>query len=526
MKVLITDDEIQIRKGLRLKVDWEEEGFQLVEEASNGKEALEILQTKDIDIVITDMRMPIMDGVELAKRCHQDFPHVKVIVLSGYSDFDYVRNSLQQGVKDYLLKPVAPDELLEALRKIRKEVEEEKRKQVEIAQMSRLVHSHLQELQEQFILHLAKEERLQLPIVIGRLQQLQLEELANENAKVQFITVEIRESDDPKRPEELRIPFQLLCKEIAKKQKATYVFTDPSYPNMVQFLQLIDSNTSVINQLVLQIQQNVKKLLKLETVIGIGTIVKGLSAYRSGYISSLLAWSQSQLGSKSQIMDQSATSEEVFDFSPDFERRITNAIENVNLAAFKDNLQIVLEGSEGHSVMSFSFAANQVLFMLGSLAKKYDVETKDIQNTIWNCQQNIWKLYAQHKVQEDLIQLASLIIEKVRLARFSNKKLIDSIRHYLDQHYTSEISLTTLSTLFHINSAHLSETFKHHVGQNFSDYLVNLRMNHAKQLLKDKQLKIIDVSNLVGFSNSGYFSTVFKKHFGQTPVEFRNSIGE
>lgn len=524
MKVLITDDEIQIRKGLRLKVDWEEEGFQLVEEASNGLEALEILQTQDIDIVITDMRMPIMDGVELAKRCHQEFPHVKVIVLSGYSDFDYVRNSLQQGVKDYLLKPVAPDELVEALRKIRKEIEEEKRKQNEISQMTRLVHSHLQELQEQFILHLAKEERLQLPIVIERLQQLQLEELANE--KVQFLTVEIRERHNPNRLEELRVPFQLLCKEIAQQEKATYVFTDPSFPNMVQFLQLVGSNSSAANHFVLQIQQNVNKLLKLETVIGIGTIVNGLTEFRSGYISSLLAWSQSQLGAKSQIIDQTTASEEVFDFSPDFERRISKSIENVDFAAFKDNLQMVLDGTDGRSVMSFSFGANQVLFMLGSLAKKYDVETKDIQNTIWNCQQNIWKLYSQHKVKEDLIQLASLIIEKVRLARFSNKKLIDSIRHYVDQHYASEISLTTLSALFHINSAHLSETFKHQVGHNFSDYLVNLRMNHAKQLLKDKQLKIIDVSNLVGFSNSGYFSTVFKKHVGQTPVEFRNSIGE
>ncbi|MEC1522141.1 response regulator [Neobacillus niacini] len=521
MKVLIVDDEIQIRKGLRLKVDWDEEGFQLVEEASNGEEALGILQTKAIDVVITDMRMPIMDGVELAKRCHQEFSHVKVIVLSGYSDFDYVRNSLQQGVKDYLLKPVAPDELVEALRKIRKEVTDEKRKQAEIAQMSRLVHSHLQELQEQFILHLAKEEVLQLPIVTERLQQLQLEELANENGKVQFITVEIRESHGSNRLEELRLPFQLLCKEIAQQQKTAYVFTDPSYPNMVQFLTLIESNSPSTDQFVQHIQVNINKLLKLETVIGIGAIVNGLSEYRSGYISSLLAWSQSQLGSKSQVMDQSAASEEFFDFSPDFEKRITNSIENLDFTAFKDNLQMVLEG---RSVMSFSFAANQVLFMLGSLAKKYDVETKDIQNTIWNCQQNIWKLYSQHKVKDDLIQLASLIIEKVRLARFSNKRLIDSIRHYLDQHYASEISLTTLSSLFHINSAHLSETFKHHVGQNFSDYLVTLRMDKAKQLLKDKQLKIIDVSNLVGFSNSGYFSTVFKKHFGQTPVEFRNSI--
>jgi two-component system, response regulator YesN len=525
MKVLIADDEIQIRKGLRLKLDWEEEGFQIVDEAANGKEALEILQTKDIDVVITDMRMPIMDGVELAKRCHQEFPRVKVIVLSGYSDFEYVRNSLQQGVRDYLLKPVAPDELVETLRKVRKEVEEEKRKQVETAKLNQLAHSNLQEMQEQYILHLVKEERLQLPIVKERLHQLHLEELADENRKVRFLTVEIRESHLKDRLEDMRTPFQMLCKEIAQEKKA-YMFTDPSYPNMVQFLELMETQTLPSNHLATQIQQHVNSLLKLETVIGIGTIVNGLSEYRSCYISSLLAWSQSQLGPKSQIIEQTASSEEVFDFPPDFERRITNSIENLDFAAFKDNLQIVLEGSERRSVLSFSFAANQVLFLLGSLAKKYDVETKDIQNTLWNCQQNIWNLNSQHKVKEYLIQLAALIIEKVRLARFSNKKLIDSIRHYLDQHYASEISLTTLSTLFHINSAHLSETFKNHVGQNFSDYLVNLRMEKAKVLLKDKQLKIIDVANLVGFSNSGYFSTVFKKYFGQTPVEFRNSLGE
>src|SRR3954468_3316348 len=124
LKVIITDDEIQIRKGLRMKVDWEAEGFDIAGEASNGKEALELLRNLEIDLVITDMRMPIMDGLELAKRCQQEFPKVKVIVLSGYSDFELVRGSMKEGVKDYLLKPVAPDELVEALQKIRKEIEE------------------------------------------------------------------------------------------------------------------------------------------------------------------------------------------------------------------------------------------------------------------------------------------------------------------------------------------------------------------------------------------------------------------
>ncbi|MDQ0199817.1 response regulator transcription factor [Neobacillus ginsengisoli] len=527
MKVLITDDEIQIRKGLRMKVDWEEEEFQIVGEASNGQEALELLKIKDVDVLITDMRMPIMDGIELAKRVFQEFPKVRVIVLSGYSDFEYVRGSMKEGVKDYLLKPVAPDELVEVLRKIRKEVEEEKRKQVESARIRQLVHTQMQEVQEQYLLQLVKEEWLQPNLVKERLHQLQFEDLTNEDAVVQFITVEIRESDgNPNRVKELWLPFQMLCKEIAKKHAGTYTFYDPSYANMVHFLHLIDlGKQNSTSSLALLVQQHVKTFLNLETVIGIGNIVTGFTELKLGYISSLLSWSQSQLGSQSQVIDGTVTKKEIVLLSPNVERRLTNAIENVDFNAFKENINKVLGWTETQSVLSFSFDANRVLFLLGSLARKYSIETMDIQSTLWNCQQSIWELNSQRKVIEQLIQLAKLIIERVRITRFSNGKLIvDSVRYYLDQHYASEISLTSLSEIFHINSAYLSETFKNQIGQNFSDYLVNLRMEKALHFLKDKQLKIIDIANLVGFSNSGYFSTVFKKHFDQTPVEFRNSI--
>lgn len=529
MKVIIADDEIQIRKGLRMKVDWDEEGFQIVGEASNGKEALELIQKMEIDVVITDMRMPIMDGNELANRCHQEFPNVKVIVLSGYSDFEYVRGSMKEGVRDYLLKPVAPDELVETLRKIRKEIQEEKKTQVETAQMRQLVLTQMQEVQEQYLLHLVKEEWLQLNLVIERLRQLQLEDLVKRNAAVQFVTVEIRENKgNPNRLKELWFPFQMVCKEIAKEHPGTYSFYDPSYANMVHFLQLAESQQ--INQtsnFIKKIQHNVKSLLHLETVIGIGDVVIGLLNFKTGYISSLLAWSQSQLGSQSQVIEGIMMKEEGVVFSPEMERKLTNAIENANLEAFKGHIKAVLCGEENQSILSFSFAANRLLFLLGSIVRKYDIETKDIQTAIWNYQQRIWELNAQSKVMEHLLQLAQLIIEKVRLARFSNGKLIiDSVKKYLNQHYASEISLTLLSELFHINGAYLSELFKNYAGQNFSDYLVNVRMEKAKQFLRDKELKIIDVANLVGFSSPGYFSTVFKKHFGQTPVEFRNSLDE
>jgi two-component system response regulator YesN len=318
----------------------------------------------------------------------------------------------------------------------------------------------------------------------------------------------------------------MLCKEIAKDHPQTYSFYDPSYANMIHFLQLLDSdNKDSPSRLVKEIQQTIKRLLKLETVVGIGNVICGITNFKTGYISSLLAWSQSQLGSQSQVLDESNVKEEVFEFSPEIERKLTNGIESVNYEAFKENIYFLLEGDRNLSIMSFTFAANRVLFLLGSLARKYNMETNDFQKVMWNCQQSIWELNSHTKVIEHLLQLAKLIIEKVHVARFSNGKIIvASVQQYLEQHYASEISLSMLSELFHINSAHLSETFKHTVGQNFSDYLVQLRLQKARQFLKDKQLKIIDVANLTGFSNSGYFSTVFKKYFGQTPVEFRNSL--
>jgi two-component system, response regulator YesN len=526
MNVIIADDEIQIRKGLRMKIEWEEEGFQIVEESSNGQETLDLLKKLDVDVVITDVRMPIMDGIEFVKQCHHEHPNVKVIVLSGYSDFEYVRSSLVEGVKDYLLKPVAPNELVEALRRIKLDIEEEKKRKIESDQMKRLVHNQLEEMREQFLLHLVKEEWSELTVTIERLQQLQLEDLANENVHVQFVTVEVRGTDrDSNKVKKLWLPFRMLCKEIAKEHGGTYSFYDASYANMIHFIHRVDSNQlDTKSTLIKKVQRHVKEFLNLETVIGIGKIITGLTEFKNGYISALLSWSQSQLGSQSQVIE-GTINKEVFEFSAEVEKKLINTIENEDHEAFKSNIYSILGGMNNQSIMSFSIVANRVLFLLGSLARKYDIDTIEVNNMIWNCQQSIWELNSQNRVIEQLINLAQSIIEKVHEDRFSTNgvAVVENVRRYLDQHYASEISLTALADQFHINSAYLSEIFKNHIGQNFSDYLISLRMDHAQALLKDKQLKIIDVAHLVGFSNSGYFSTVFKKQFGQTPVEFRNS---
>ncbi|WP_404429555.1 response regulator [Sutcliffiella horikoshii] len=525
MKVLISDDEIQIRKGIRMKMDWAQAGFEIVAEAANGQEALEILKEKEVDIVITDIRMPIMDGMQFVKRCHVEYPDIKVIVLSGYSDFEYAKSSMKAGVKDYLLKPVAPDELADALQRIRSEADMEKKKRLESERISRFVLNQLEERREQYLLYLVKEEFTEYNVAKDRLKQLQLETLAQENTEVQFVTVEMRSAKgNPDELKELLLPFKMLCKEYAERYEGTHFFYDAGYSNMIHFIhQKHDAPLTHSSNFIRNLQAKVKEYLKVETVIGIGKGVKGFQQFKNGYISALLSWSQSQVGGHSQVIEGTAQNE-VFNFTLDVEKKLTNAIENADQRAFQDSLQDVLGGNL--SMMAFSFLSNRVLFLLGSLARKYDVDTVEMKDRIWNCQQSIWELNSQIRVKEQLQQLAQAIVQKVKEVRSSSSgsELVENVRRFIESHYASEITLSSLSKQFHINSAYLSEIFKNHVGQNFSDYLNCLRMENAKKFLKDPQLKIIDVAHLVGFSNSGYFSTVFKKQFGYSPADYRKSI--
>ncbi|MCR8848127.1 response regulator [Rossellomorea sp. SC111] len=521
LKVILVDDEIQIRRGLKWKVDWDEEGFVIAGEASNGKEALQVIEEVIPDLVLTDVRMPVLDGMQLVKALSGKYPEIKVIVLSGYADFEYVRSSLVEGVKDYLLKPVDPEELTAALRKSRGEIEEEKQRRMETDRMNKF---HAEEMREQYLLHLVKDEWAEKNISGERLSQLKLDVLVGEDTVVQFITVEIRSSDS-EQVRDLFLPFKMLCRELSYKHEGIMSFYDTSYPNMIHFLCHHHSGGDQVPHFVQELQKNVRAYLNLETVIGLGKVVRGLSQLKNGYISALLSWSQSSADVMSQLID-GTSSKQTAEFTEDAEWKLSNSMEQGDFESFKKHLLITLAECDRQSVMSYSFAASRVLFMLGSMARKYDLYTDDLKKKMWNCQLGIWELTSRDRVKGELLDLARMIAEKVSETRHSSNgiAIVENVRRYMDRHYTNEISLSSLADQFHINSAYLSEMFKELIGQNFSDYLVNLRMEKARSLLMDEQLKVIEIAHLVGYSNSGYFSTVFKKRFGLKPLDYRKSM--
>ncbi|MGN7310992.1 response regulator transcription factor [Alkalicoccobacillus gibsonii] len=522
LNVMLCDDEPQIREGLKAKIKWADEGFAIVTEAENGKEALDKLNEYPVDIVITDVKMPIMSGIDLAETCYRMNPSIKVIVISGYSDFDYAKRSIKAGVVDYLLKPVLPSELIMTLKKVRSDIENQRMNDYESLKVERLLQDRLTFMREQFLNYLVKDNMDQFIVTKERLKQLSLYELVYQSSSVQYLTLSINlPQADERDVTSMYFPFKMICHEYFEAFDQMFVFHDSSYTHLVHVCisnpnKVITASASMIKELI----RKVKEYLRAELTIGYGELAKGDMRFKNSYISSLLDWSQSQVGSDSKTVDLTSKS---FDFSSELERKMINTIESQNLQFFKTILSDTL--LDNQSIMSFSFKANRILFLIGSLMKKYSLQSDSLQKQIWTCQQAIWELNAQRKVYEQLIELVVILMKELKEIHSSSTgaQLVEKVRVFITNHYSDEITLSTLASQFHINSTYLSEIFKLNIGKNFSEYLNDVRMEHSKKLLKDPHLKIIDVAHLVGFSNAGYFGTVFKKNTGMTPADYRKA---
>ncbi|MGO4376007.1 response regulator, partial [Paenibacillus sp. MCAF20] len=187
------DDEAGVRGSIKAKIDWQAAGFRIDAEASNGEEALALLMNRPLpDVLLTDIRMPQMDGIALIDACKRLYPSLKIVVLSGYSDYVYMQAAIQAGVKDYLLKPVGRKELSELLAKLAAEIETEQAGE-RLRYADRMQREQqLQELQEQLLLRLVKEQFLGQSMIRERLEQLHMSSLADERRYVRFVTAEMR----------------------------------------------------------------------------------------------------------------------------------------------------------------------------------------------------------------------------------------------------------------------------------------------------------------------------------------------
>ena len=509
--ILVADDSAEIRKGLTLKLRWEDYGFRVAAEAADGAEALDVLRERRMPVLITDIRMPVMDGLELLRECSIRLPGTKTVVLSAFDDFPLVQTAMRKGARDYLLKPVIKEELIAALAALKRELDAEK---------------------ERAIASLSKGE-LPDAEAASRILAYGLADWAFAERPVRFVAAEMRvpetraaEGLPGTHPDSFNAAYRLLMNEIASQWRGLVeAFGDPERPDRTFFLVRgapSDEEDPLVRFLA-DVRDKVVLYLRVGLALGVGSPVRGYRAWSEGLASSLIALSRSKPDHVSQTIFGDDR-EEADGLSRESLRRFALAVENADEDEALLALEEIAEAGKRSSVQACSFFLVQLGLRMDEIARKYDLKELDPLRLLWPYINSSWDCESIDKIVRGFRELAVQAVAALKSAKGKGlEDTIETIRKFMQEHYGEELTLSALADRFHYNVAYLSDMFRRTTGSTFSECLLAIRMERASKLLLDTEMKIVRVSELTGFSSPAYFSNVFKSYYGVGPNEYRKS---
>ncbi|MCA0757736.1 response regulator [Paenibacillus sp. N4] len=515
-KVLIVDDEPEIRQGLRLKVDWEELGLRIAGEAANGTEAMRRLEEEAYDIVITDMNMPVMDGLSFLEECRKQYPDIRLIVITGYEDFGYAHAAVRHQARNYLLKPVARDELTEALTKVKLELDKEYESYRQSEGIRWRLSQYYKEMKEHFLVQLAKGEVEREDTLAERAKLFGLEQWGEQ--KVSFVTAGLRESDrKPERaPEQFRLPFEMMCRELAEQFPGSpQTFRDTNVPGLMHAA--FRDTEGGPDEFAGRLRDIVKEHIGFEPTISIGQPVIGFRQWKEGCMSSLVAWHVADAG----LRHGERAEEEPPLLPGDSASIIGKLLVRGEMQQLAKTIERELEEAFASSRVRFVKAIFEFNLMLEALARESKVSFEGGEQ-LWIRPETALNLNTVEKAAGYLLRLAETIHGKLSGGgEDADYSVIRSSRQFIAENYMYDLNLTMLAEKYNYNPSYFSELFKAKVGKTFIQYLTEVRMEHATRLLKGTSLSLWDISELTGFSNASYFSSKFKRMYGITPSDYR-----
>jgi two-component system response regulator YesN len=518
-RVAIVDDEPVIRFGIRASVDWERENIALAGDFANGEEAWRKIRNEPVDILITDIKMPIMDGLELTKRTLALHPKTKVILVSSYNDFEFVRQGLKLGVVDYLLKPtLEPEGLLELVRKCLRLIEEERRYEDDrqFVQATRLTYDR-RKLETEIKRALVHED--------VRLSPEEVPAWTAEGYALCTVLISgLRETEEAYG----QLHVGMLLEEL---QEIAYETADVGVAFLAGDRTLVFGIPAPGGRppenAIRAVRSAGYERLGIRVTVGyaVGSAIEPLrSVYR---LSGLAAQRRFYEGEGTYGLPEP---------SVPMERLRTQEIKP-SAALLRELKQAshARDNDAADSIVRLWMDRWSALRIDPSSVRK---EAFEIVTGLFMNEQDMSVLlegFEELKRAETLEELSGLLTTQIRGYRNSfaagshtfkgNKQLIDKSLAYISGHYTSEITLQQLADHVHMSKNYFCLQFKHHTGLNFIDYLIRLRIGKAKELIGDHSLKIYEVAERAGFNDVKYFSKLFKKMTGLSPVDYRESLG-
>ncbi len=536
VKLFLVEDEIIIRDGIKKNIDWEKEGIDFVGEASDGELAYPMIQKTQPDILITDIKMPFMDGLELCRLVRKDFPKMKIIILSGYDDFSYAQKAVSLKVTEYLLKPITPVKLLESIHVLKEDIEREQ----EINQAESDIGIGQDELikieKQNFFRKLVKGE-MSLSDILDTGESLGMNLSASWYQVVLcYIDVtgnKMKETAEPQnyindeRPENLFLVNGFYEFDRGTEGIALVILGD-SEDDLRERLKLcMDS-----------IEELKGKYEQLYYFVGIGSMVNRLREIKQSYRDANRAYSRRYLTHESQVvifdqMERESQSRKMDLGEIDMQRLNHHVVRDFLRMGSEDEVAPFIKeymesmGSENiQSLIFMQYITMDIYLKIASYLEELGYKIEEVSKDCGDINEVIRKYTYIDKIEDYFISVIKIALGlRDNLSRKKNLQTIEQAKQYIQKNYAMEdISLNSVASYVGISPNYLSSMFSQETGQTFIEYLTQIRMEQAKKLMQTTNMKSADISYEVGYNDPHYFSAMFKKTMGCTVREFRNNI--
>lgn len=546
LKIFLAEDEVVVHETIKRMIPWEELGFELVGEAADGEMALPLLIRQQPDLLITDIKMPFMDGLTLARLAKKEIPGLKVVILSGYDDFNYAKQAIGIGVEDYLLKPITKNALIERLSEIRSRYEHEKTQKEYYEKFQREMQAYEKNSSRDFFEALVGGS-MDMMEVYKRAEKLGLDIVA-EAYNVLIFTMNCDEDFSGQRDEYSSWEAESL--ELLENFFAGHSSAMLFRSNIFSYGVLLKGQRETIEENTRACVDEIRKILsrqdgRREWFLAVGQSVDRLSQIQKSYHTASRAFSQRYLYDENilyydemETMEHPGGQAETED-NAYLQKVDVNALNPAILQKFLSNgLQEETEnfvkdyfyaiGQEPMESLVFrNYVILNVRFSVISFIKGLGCDTNEMESA------DTEEVLAESgKNMESAIAYAKKMISQAIEIRDQNsgnknRSILKTAVDFIDSHYMDEeISLNTVANVANVSSNHFSALFSQNMGQTFIEYLTTLRMNKAKELLRCTGMRSSEIAGEIGYKDAHYFSYLFKKTQGMTPSDYRKAREE
>ena len=535
LKMLIVDDDAMIREGIKNAINWPEHEFSHVFTAENG-EAGDVLFSEFLpDVVLTDIRMPGIDGLELLKRIKAAKQNTKVIILSGFDEFTYAQAALQLGAFDYVLKTADVDELLRIVSRARQEI-------------------YAERLEEENELKLKQQLMLSLPLLKYRyLNELifgyeDLNRLLNKLAfiDIQFPTetffVSVVELDDlthfaAEVSEEKRLLYKMkvfdivqelfnpagLCFETKNEEFVCIYFCDEKLS--------VNENKNILASNLETICETVSLKANISISVGCSRVGDGFISVKFCYEEAKRALEHKLYTGKGSIIhidDISGYTSLHYHLDKEHENKLLSALRVGDRKIVTKTLENVFDDMKrcrNLEVSNFHQICIELFCIASRIVSEFNMNMEEIFGKKFLYFDEVKKYKTLIDTRKWMISAFNQLTDHLLNTKIiKTKRIIEEARAYIDQNFDKELPLDLIAEMFHISPNYFSSLFHLSVGQSFMEYIIDRRIGKAKQLLGQEDARSSEIAEKVGYDNPYYFCRIFKKYTGLTPSEYRDSL--